>query len=239
MIPWEREIYLTLLMQWLEEEEERQKVPRPDFLRRMLSPFQDPAIGMVQARWAHLNLSQNPLTEAQAAFLDAHFTIDHQVRAHFGRFFNFNGTAGVWRREVIDQAGGWDARTLTEDLDLSLRAQLKVAQRFTRTEITVRLRSALPSGTQVAHIDHLQGGEPLHGDPILSTALAATSDDLETLLSVLSRPDVRGPLLAVLHGHPGSRLTTVRVQLVAQGRLGRALPTALDDLVDLVCALDA
>jgi len=79
---------------------------------------------MVQARWGHLNREQSWLTRAQAIFLDGHFRVEHQARAALGCFFNFNGTAGIWRREAILAAGGWRDLTLTEDLDLSYRAQL-------------------------------------------------------------------------------------------------------------------
>lgn len=99
-------------------------VPRPDFLKRVVGEFDDPAVGVVQARWGHLNEDHSLLTRAQALQLDAHFTVEHGVRAASGYFFNFNGTAGVWRRDAIESAGGWRADTLTEDLDLSYRAQL-------------------------------------------------------------------------------------------------------------------
>ncbi len=99
-------------------------VPQPDFLKRVVTDFEDPTVGMVQARWGHLNEHHSLLTRAQALQLDAHFTLEHGVRGARGYFFNFNGTAGVWRREAIEAAGGWRADTLTEDLDLSYRAQL-------------------------------------------------------------------------------------------------------------------
>ncbi|WP_293374516.1 glycosyltransferase [Nevskia sp.] len=99
-------------------------VPNPDFLKATLPSFADPAIGMVQARWAHLNQPYSTLTEVQAILLDAHFAIDQSARAATGRYFNFNGTAGVWRRQAIVDAGGWQTDTITEDLDLSYRAQL-------------------------------------------------------------------------------------------------------------------
>lgn len=99
-------------------------LPQPDFLRRLLPRFQDPQVGMVQARWGHLNRDVSPLTRAQATLLDGHFVIEHKVRADEGLFFNFNGTAGIWRRQAIEDAGGWQHDTLTEDLDLSYRAQL-------------------------------------------------------------------------------------------------------------------
>ena len=98
--------------------------PPPDFLRRMARHFSDPGVGMVQACWGHLNRDQSLLTAAQAVMLDAHFLLEHAVRMRRGLFFNFNGTAGVWRRACIEDAGGWSRDTLTEDLDLSYRAQL-------------------------------------------------------------------------------------------------------------------
>ena len=99
-------------------------VPPADFLSRMLRPFRDPGVGMVQARWGHINRDYSLLTRVQAMFLDAHFVLEHGARNRGGLFFNFNGTAGVWRREAIESAGGWQHDTLTEDLDLSYRAQL-------------------------------------------------------------------------------------------------------------------
>jgi cellulose synthase/poly-beta-1,6-N-acetylglucosamine synthase-like glycosyltransferase len=99
-------------------------VPPSDFLTRLVGEFSDPSVGMVQARWGHLNGPASLLTKVQALQLDAHFTIEHGVRAATRCFFNFNGTAGIWRREAIETAGGWRADTLTEDLDLSYRAQL-------------------------------------------------------------------------------------------------------------------
>ena len=100
-------------------------LPEPDFLRRALGPLVDQDdVGMVQARWVHINRDQSLLTRAQAVLLDGHFVMEHGARFRSGRFFNFNGTAGVWRRRTIDDAGGWQGDTLTEDLDLSYRAQL-------------------------------------------------------------------------------------------------------------------
>jgi len=100
-------------------------VPRPDFATRLVHHFTDPDVGMVQARWGHLNPDHSPLTEVQSMLLDGHFVIEHTARNRSGRFFNFNGTAGIWRRRTIEDAGGWEHDTLTEDLDLSYRAQLR------------------------------------------------------------------------------------------------------------------
>ena len=98
-------------------------LPAPDTLTRLV-PFFAPDVGMVQARWGHLNRTDSPLTRVQAIYLDGHFAVESSARHLSGRFFNFNGTAGIWRREAIEDAGGWSASTVTEDLDLSYRAQL-------------------------------------------------------------------------------------------------------------------
>jgi cellulose synthase/poly-beta-1,6-N-acetylglucosamine synthase-like glycosyltransferase len=99
-------------------------VPQRDFLRALVPSFADPRVGLVQARWEHLNRDESLLTRAQSVLLDGHFVIEHTVRHAGGLFFNFNGTAGIWRRATIESAGGWQHDTLTEDLDLSYRAQL-------------------------------------------------------------------------------------------------------------------
>jgi cellulose synthase/poly-beta-1,6-N-acetylglucosamine synthase-like glycosyltransferase len=100
-------------------------VPEPDFLHRTIHYFTDPAVGMVQARWEHLNRGYSFLTRTQAIFLDGHFMLESFTRFLSGRFFNFNGTAGILRLQTIREAGGWEHDTLTEDLDLSYRAQIK------------------------------------------------------------------------------------------------------------------
>lgn len=100
-------------------------IPAKDFLKKTLSHFTDEKIGMVQTRWEHLNGDYSILTKAQALALDGHFVIEQNVRNKAGFFINFNGTGGIWRRSCIEDAGNWHADTLTEDLDLSYRAQLK------------------------------------------------------------------------------------------------------------------
>src|SRR5215475_2462785 len=100
-------------------------IPTADFLTQLMPHFADPKVGMVQARWGHINQDYSLLTKIQAILLDGHFVLEHGGRHRGGRFFNFNGTAGVWRRVAIDDAGGWQHDTLTEDLDLSYRAQLR------------------------------------------------------------------------------------------------------------------
>ena len=100
-------------------------IPQAEFLLRSIPYFEDAGLGVVQARWGHLNRDHSVLTGAQAVLLDGHFVIEHTARNRSGTFFNFNGTAGVWRRQAIDDAGGWQHDTLTEDLDLSYRAQME------------------------------------------------------------------------------------------------------------------
>jgi len=100
-------------------------IPTRDFLTKLMPHFADASIGMVQARWGHINQDYSLLTKIQSILLDGHFVLEHGGRNRAGRFFNFNGTAGVWRRAAIDDAGGWQHDTLTEDLDLSYRAQLR------------------------------------------------------------------------------------------------------------------
>jgi len=99
-------------------------IPPRRFLLDLVHEFRDPGVGMVQARWEHLNREDSTLTRAQSTLLDGHFVIEHTVRHESGLFFNFNGTAGIWRRTAVEAAGGWQHDTLTEDLDLSYRAQL-------------------------------------------------------------------------------------------------------------------
>jgi cellulose synthase/poly-beta-1,6-N-acetylglucosamine synthase-like glycosyltransferase len=100
-------------------------VPPPQVIRQMVHYFTDPKVAVVQGRWTWLNRHYSNLTEVQAILLDGHFVIEHGGRNFSGRFFNFNGTAGMWRRAAIEDAGGWQHDTLTEDTDLSYRAQLK------------------------------------------------------------------------------------------------------------------
>ena len=100
-------------------------LPTPDLLQRTVHFFTDEKVGMVQSRWGHLNREASWLTRAQAVLLDGHLLLEQTARSRSGRFFNFNGTAGLWRKSCIVGAGGWQHDTLTEDLDLSYRAQLE------------------------------------------------------------------------------------------------------------------
>ncbi len=100
-------------------------VPQRDLLQQTIHYFTDPTIGMLQTRWGHLNDQYSLLTRLQSMFLDGHFLIEQTARSRSGRFFNFNGTAGIWRRTCIEDSGGWQHDTLAEDLDLSYRAQIR------------------------------------------------------------------------------------------------------------------
>ncbi|HEU4508626.1 MAG TPA: cellulose synthase family protein [Pyrinomonadaceae bacterium] len=99
-------------------------VPKPDCLRKLVDYFTDPLVGCAQMRWAHINGNYNLLTRLQTIMLDGHFVVEQTTRNRTGGFFNFNGTAGIWRRQAIEMSGGWQHDTLTEDTDLSFRAQL-------------------------------------------------------------------------------------------------------------------
>ncbi|HOP27984.1 MAG TPA: glycosyltransferase [Spirochaetota bacterium] len=112
-------------------------LPPEDFLERTIHYFTDDNIGMIQARWDHVNRRYSLLTECQSILLDGHFMIEHTARNRSGRFFNFNGTAGIWRKKTIIDAGGWQHDTLTEDLDLSYRAQLRGWQFIYLPDLTV------------------------------------------------------------------------------------------------------
>jgi len=100
-------------------------VPPRNILRESIDYFADPRVGMIQTRWGHINRSFSWLTRAQAILLDGHLVLEQTARSRTGRFFNFNGTAGLWRKRCIGESGGWQHDTLTEDLDLSYRAQLR------------------------------------------------------------------------------------------------------------------
>jgi cellulose synthase/poly-beta-1,6-N-acetylglucosamine synthase-like glycosyltransferase len=99
-------------------------VPPPDWLMKVIHHFSEPEIGMVQTRWTHLNRDYSMLTQIEAILLDGHFVLEHGARARSGDYFNFNGTAGMWRIKAIADGGGWQHDTLTEDTDLSYRSQL-------------------------------------------------------------------------------------------------------------------
>ncbi|HKK78015.1 MAG TPA: glycosyltransferase, partial [Phaeodactylibacter sp.] len=110
-------------------------LPRPDFLKATIPYFQDQKVGVVQTRWEHINQDYSLITKLQALQLNVHFTVEQVGRMSGDYMLQFNGTAGVWRRETIDDAGGWEADTLTEDLDLSIRAQLNGWKIYYREEV--------------------------------------------------------------------------------------------------------
>jgi cellulose synthase/poly-beta-1,6-N-acetylglucosamine synthase-like glycosyltransferase len=128
-------------------------LPPADFLRNMMPSLSAQDIGLVQARWSHLNRNHNWLTRTQATLLDGHFVIEHAARYRAKRFFNFNGTAGIWRRSCIEQAGGWSHDTVTEDLDLSYRAQLHGWNFVYRVDVTApaELPSSMRAFLQQQH----------------------------------------------------------------------------------------
>jgi cellulose synthase/poly-beta-1,6-N-acetylglucosamine synthase-like glycosyltransferase len=112
-------------------------LPTSDFLLRTIPYFQDPQVGFVQARWKHLNRDYSLLTLFQSLILDGHFVVEQFARFQAGYWFNFNGTAGIWRRKTVEDVGGWTADTLTEDLDLSYRAFMKGWRAIYTRDITV------------------------------------------------------------------------------------------------------
>jgi cellulose synthase/poly-beta-1,6-N-acetylglucosamine synthase-like glycosyltransferase len=134
-------------------------LPPTDFLTRTIHFFTDPEVGVVQTRWSYLNKEFNILTQVEAMLLDGHFVLEHGARAGSGLFFNFNGTAGVLRRTMIDDAGGWQHETLTEDSDLSYRAQLK-GWRFVYVP-GVECPSELPVGTHCFQVQQARWAKGL------------------------------------------------------------------------------
>ena len=112
-------------------------IPPRDFLRGLIGEFDDPRVGAVQARWGHINDRMSWFTLAQAITLDGHFILEQRTRSENGLFITFNGTGGIWRKDAIVDSGGWESDTLTEDLDLSLRAQLRDWKIVYRDDVVV------------------------------------------------------------------------------------------------------
>lgn len=194
-------------------------VPAPDTLRALITPMQDPKVGMVQASWDHLNREENWLTEAQSYLLDGHFLYEQGGRYRGGRFFNFNGTAGVWRRTCLEDAGGWEADTLTEDLDLSYRAQL-AGWRFAYLD-DVSVPAEIPATVSALEVQQrrwAQGGVQT-GRKVLPRLLRA-------------RLPVRVKLEAVVHllGHLAHPLTWALAVLLFPSAVARRV-LALDHLL--------
>jgi cellulose synthase/poly-beta-1,6-N-acetylglucosamine synthase-like glycosyltransferase len=202
-------------------------VPRPDFARALVPYLDEPDVGMVQAAWGHLNRDVSPLTRAQATLLDGHFLVEHRVRHRAGLFFNFNGTAGIWRRAAIDGAGGWSDATLTEDLDLSYRAQL-AGWRFAFAPDVV-VPAELP--VELAAFRSQQRRWAQGGVQVLRRLLGA-------LLRARLTPAVRLEALAHLTSNVGYPLVlALAVLLPASLTFGRPLPQDLQLLVLLAGTL--
>ena len=171
-------------------------LPAPDLIRKLLPPFRDASVGMVQARWDHLNRDESWLTEAQSYLLDGHFLYEQGGRYAGGRFFNFNGTAGMWRRSCLEEAGGWQSDTLTEDLDLSYRAQM-AGWRFVYLD-DVGVPAEIPSTVGALEVQQrrwAQGG--------IQTARKI----LPTLLRGPFSPSVKAEAVIHLCGHLAHPLT--------------------------------
>jgi hypothetical protein len=187
-------------------------MPPTHLIRSLLESFDAPEVGAVQAAWTHLNAAESWLTRAQALFLDAHFAIEHAARYRSGLFFNFNGSAGMWRRACVEASGGWKSDTLTEDVDLSYRAQLGGWRLVYRDD--VRVPAELPRRLEDVEVQQerwAQGG--------VQTA--------RKLLPAVWRSDVRAwvKLEATAHllGHIVHPLTLILgVCLGALGYLGLA-----------------
>lgn len=162
-------------------------VPDPDFLERMMPSLEGEgaALGadLAQARWGHINRDASWLTRAQAALLDAHFAVEQQGRAVRGRFFGFNGTAGIWRKAAIENAGGWDGQTLTEDLDLSLRVWLKGARFVYRDDVVVS--AELPESLAALRVQQHRWAKGA-----MQTARIRLADLWRSSLSLVEKADI-------------------------------------------------
>jgi hypothetical protein len=187
-------------------------IPPTNLIRSLLDSFDAPDVGAVQAAWSHLNAEESWLTRAQALFLDAHFAIEHAARYRAGLFFNFNGSAGMWRRACIEASGGWKSDTLTEDVDLSYRAQLGGWRLVYRDD--VRVPAELPRELEDIELQQerwTQGG--------IQTAYKL----LSAVWSSPLRPAVKLEATAHLLGHAVHPLTLMLgLCLCALGYLGLA-----------------
>lgn len=186
-------------------------VPDPDLVLRLLPAFSDPEVGLVQGAWSHLNeQGAGWLTRAQALLLDAHFAVEHEARSRSGLFFNFNGTAGMWRRECLRDAGGWQGDTLTEDLDLSYRAQLRGWKGVYRDD--VRVAGELPASVRSLEVQQERWAEG---------GVQTARKLLPAIWRSGERPAVKMEATAHLLGHLAHPLTTaLGVALAGAGFLG-------------------
>jgi len=230
-------------------------VPNPDFLRRAMVHFGTAQVAAVQGRWTHLNRSFSGLTRAQAIAIDGHFAIEQEARFRAGWFLNFNGSAGVWRRAAIDAAGGWSADTLTEDLDLSYRAQLAgyrlifdrdlacPAELPTTLDAFKAQQRRWATGSMQTAVKLLP--KIWHSDAALSARLAATMHlthyavhPLCAAAALLSVPcvllpgmsDPQGPLWGVLLPFGLAMLGPTTLYLYARRVLGLPIRPAIRDL---------
>jgi len=174
-------------------------LPPEDFLEQTIHHFTDPKVGVVQTRWAHLNRDSNILTEVQAMLLDAHFVLEHGARYGNGLFFNFNGTGGILRREMIRDAGGWQHDTLTEDSDLSYRAQVR-GWRFVYMP-NVECASELPVETHAFQVQQQRWSKGLTQCakklwPLLKNADVPFAVKLEAFLHLT--PNISYPMMIIL-----------------------------------------
>ena len=200
-------------------------VPRPDLLHQLLPSMADPGVGMVQARWDHLNEDESWLTRAQALLLDGHFFLEQRGRYRGGRFFNFNGTAGLWRRQALVDAGGWQSDTLTEDLDVSYRAQMAGWRFVLRDDVGVPAELPnTPASLLVQQRRWAQGG--------VQTARKV----LPRLLRAPFGPAVKFEAFIHLCGHLAHPLTFALSILIVPSAMGR-LALGMDGLWWLDLAL--
>ncbi|MFQ5536129.1 MAG: glycosyltransferase [Gemmatimonadota bacterium] len=202
--------------------------PPPELIRKLLPPFRDRGVGMVQARWGHLNAGENVLTRAQSFLLDGHFAFEQGGRYAGDRFFNFNGTAGMWRRTCLEEAGGWQSDTLTEDLDLSYRAQM-AGWRFVYLD-DVEVPAEIPSRVEALYVQQqrwAQGG--------VETARKILPTLLRSSLPLPVKAEATVHLLGHL-AHPLTVLLAVLLLPSAMARRGLALDglMSLDVLVFLL-----
>lgn len=193
-------------------------VPNSDYLEKTIGYFSDKKIGCVQARWGHLNKNYSFLTQLQAFGLDAHFTVEQSGRNLSNSFINFNGTAGIWRKQCISDAGGWSADTLTEDLDLSYRAQLKGWKlRFVENvETPAELPVIMPAiksqqyrwNKGAAETARKNLGQVLSSNLPIRTKIHACLHLLNSVifLSIVLGATVSLPLLLLNQGHPAFHL---------------------------------
>lgn len=186
-------------------------VPSPCLLESLLPVMQDPGVGLVQARWDHINEQDSWLTRAQALLLDGHFLVEQRGRYLGGRFFNFNGTAGLWRKQALLDAGGWQHDTLTEDLDISYRAQMAGWRFVLRDDIGVPAElPGTPASLLVQQRRWAQGG--------IQTARKV----LPGLLRGRFRPAVKLEAFLHLSGHLAHPLTFVLALLIVPSAIARS-----------------